>query len=100
MSLPVMAALVGLAHGLEPFLLHDGHVGYMTGWHIAHALPSHSSPFVPLRTTPSLSLNSAACVLFCSGSRSFRFTSYRLPSLDIAIATAAVPAVSALRGNM
>ena len=27
MSLPVMAALVGLAHGLEPFLLHDGHVG-------------------------------------------------------------------------
>ena len=55
------------------------------------------SPFLPLRTTPSLSLHSAACVLFCMGSRSHRFASFRLPSLNIDIATAAVPAASALR---
>ena len=34
------------------------------------------SPFLPLRTTPSLSLHSAACVLFCMGSRSHRFASF------------------------
>ena len=55
MSLSAMAALVGCAHDLEPFLLHNGPVGHVTGLHVAHALPSLRSPFVPLRTTPSLS---------------------------------------------
>ena len=100
MSMLAMAALVGCAIGLEPFMLHDGHVGHVTGWYVAQSLPSHGSPFLPLRTTPSLSLHSAACVLFCMGSRSHRFASYRLPSLIIDIATAAVPAASALRGYM
>ena len=100
MSLLVTAALVGCAIGLEPFLLHDGHVGHVTGWHVAQSLPSHGSPFLPLRTTPSLSLHSAACVLFCRGSSPSRFASCRLPSLNIAIATAAVPAASAVRGYM
>ena len=100
MSLLAMAALVGCALGLESYLLHDGHVGHVTGWHVAQSLPSRCSPFLPLRTTPSLSLHSAACVLFCGDSRSYRFASYHLPSLYIAIATAAVPAASALRGNM
>lgn len=100
MSLLATAALVGFAHNLEPIMLHDGHVGHVTGWHVASVSSLAGSPFLPLRTTPSLSLHSAACVLLCMGSRSHRFASFRLPSLIIDIATAAVPAASALRGYM
>ena len=45
-----MAALVGFAHNLEPIMLHDGHVGHVTGWHVAQSLPSRRSfPSVPPR---------------------------------------------------
>lgn len=52
MSLLATAALVGFAHNLEPIMLHDGHVGHVTGWHVAQSLPSlarRSFPSAPPR---------------------------------------------------